>query len=137
LSRLDEPTGQVQRELDYLEEKGQIDIDVSESGGVIYFSLRITAEGTDAVEGKAEGNSISVGGDYYQVSVGDNNRNLNVGRENQQQLRKFIVSSPVGRLDAALREFLVHLEKNKNEYVDVSKFYELRKKIGELQDLLR
>jgi hypothetical protein len=133
---MDRQVEEVRREVGYLEKKGYIATKIREIGGRFFSTLHITADGIDVVEGRSEESSIHVGGDLFQVTVGNGARNVALGKD-VTQLQSAGGPAPVEQLDSALQQFLIYLDGNGRDQIGNKECEVLRKKTAELRELLQ
>ena len=84
-NRMGKPVDEVRREVAYLTEKGYLAAENRQRGTRVFCTLRITAKGIDLVEGRAADGTVHVGGDWIQITVGDNAQYLALGKDITQE----------------------------------------------------
>lgn len=130
------PWNKFQYVIEYLEQKGYLIPKNKQIGSRLYRTFHLTSKGIDYVEGKKENdNSLSVEGDYINITVGNNARNLALGKEIIQ--KDAVATRTLAKeLDAILQEFIQYLETDGKILISQDQFDEIEQQSSQLRHSL-
>ena len=122
--------------VDYLEQKGYIGSKNKQRGSRLYRTFSLTPKGIDRLEGKEDTGAFAVGGDYVNITVGNNAQNLALGKEITQQQQHDTPTALAKKLDSTLHDFIAYLETEGKDTMDGEQIMLLTQQVAALRTSL-